>query len=447
MALRENLYFWRGFRDAIDSVGAIWPTLSVAGQAMAAEFACRIGPRRVLEVGAGTGSITAEIVRHMGPDDELVLCELNPQFVTYLRQRLEQDPLFLPHRGQITLHHMDVLEIDINERFDFIISAIPFTNCPAAVVKEIFECYQTILKPDGVLSFIEYAYVRSFKQHLLTPAAREQAAMVNRVMEQVLEGHLFRRDFVLRNLPPVWIRHLRFQPAEPSDALALKPLTHNRRIPLAAKTGVVTEAMPLLSTLFGLGILFRHKPRLLALIGLIAAGVVAFFRDPIRSVDLDPEVAMAAADGRVLAVERLRDTRFGDVEWLRIAVSLAITDVHINRSPIAGKVVQILSQKGDLAIPASNPKAEHNHAVYTVIEGHKSRCVVAQRVGIVARRIVNWTQSGTLLAQGERYGLIRFGSRTDVYLPANLVEPCVTVGDNVAGGVTVLARYRSNISK
>lgn len=441
MVLQESVYFLRGFCQAIDSVGSVWPTSSLGAQAIASEFARRRGPRRVLEVGPATGAVTAEIVRHMGPDDELVLCELNPEFVTYLQQRFVEEPLFRERRAQITLCHMDVTQIDKNERFDFIISTIPFTNCQPALVEAIFESYQTILKPSGVLTFIEYAYLRSLKQHLLMPAKREQMAMVNRIVTRSVEAHGFRRDFVIPNVPPVWVEHLRFEPPTPDEALALAPLSHNQRLPLGSKAGLATDAIPFLLTLLGISVFFRRQPPILALIGVLAAGVAAFFRDPMRSVRPDPEVAYAPADGRVLSVERVHDIRFGDVEWLRIAIFLDITDVHLNRSPIAGQVSRIISQKGGFAI-ASNPAADHNHALYTVIEGHKSRCVVAQRVGMVARRLVNWSRPGSLLAQGERYGLMRFGSRADVYLPAHLVEACVKVGDKVVGGQTIIARYR-----
>jgi phosphatidylserine decarboxylase len=141
----------------------------------------------------------------------------------------------------------------------------------------------------------------------------------------------------------------------------------------------------------------------------------------------------------VLSVERMRDARFGEEEWLRIAVFLSLADVHINRSPVAGKVVRMIHEAGGFAA-ADSADAEHNNALYTVIEGVHGRCVVAQRSGLVARRIVAWARPGELLAQGDRYGLIRFGSRTDVYLPAEHFAACVSAGDMVRGGETVIAR-------
>ncbi len=439
MGLREGAYFFKTFKHSFDDVGSVYPTSSLGVEAIISEFARHRGPRRVLEVGPGTGVITNEILRQMRADDELVLCEMNPAFVAYLRQQMQQNPLFRQREGQIRLIDIDVREIDRTEHFDFIISTIPFVNLPALMVREILSCYQDILKPSGVLTFIEYIYLRQIKQ--LIPLLRHKTPHIARyAVMNMMKQQLFRSDTVIRNIPPVWVKHLRFNSPDAADALALAPLEHHRRLAFGKTAGLATDALPFLFTLLGLGIIFRRWRPIVALIGLLFAGVTAFFRDPFRQVKPDPTVAYAAADGRVLSIEKMYDTRFGEEEWLRIAVFLDITDVHLNRMPIAGKVIRIITQKGGFEI-ASNPAADHNHAVYTLIEGVHSHCVVAQRVGMVARRIVNWSHPDELLAQGDRYGLMRFGSRIDVYLPANLVEASVKVGEPVVGGVTVLARY------
>ena len=130
---------------------------------------------------------------------------------------------------------------------------------------------------------------------------------------------------------------------------------------------------------------------------------------------------VAASDGKVLGVERLHDERFGDGEFLRIAVFLSVLDVHVNRAPVAGKVVDYFVVDGGFAA-AMKPDAEHNVAAYTVLETARGTVVVAQRTGLIARRIVQRAPVGSLLAKGERFGLIRFGSRTDVYLPADAAD-------------------------
>jgi phosphatidylserine decarboxylase len=151
---------------------------------------------------------------------------------------------------------------------------------------------------------------------------------------------------------------------------------------------------------------------------------------------------VAASDGKVLGVERLGDERFGPAnpDYLRISVFLSVLDVHVNRSPVAGKVVDYFVEDGGYAA-AMKPSAEHNVAAYTVLETARGTVVVAQRTGLVARRIVQRAPVGSLLARGERMGLIRFGSRTDVYLPADKVTPLVAPGDRVTGAATPIARW------
>ena len=438
MTIQEKLYFLRQLQHSYSSIGALIPTSRYAARAMASECARRAGPRAILEVGPGTGAITAAIIACMGPQDRLTLCELNADFVAYLRHRFDSEPEFQRVRDRVTLLHMDVTELDRGQRFDCIVSAIPFTNCPPAVIEAIFACYRQVLKPDGVLTYIEYAYLRPVKQRLLAGKARRELAAASAVLEPYLDRYQFRRDIVYRNVPPAWIRHLRFIEPPASVALDLAPLEHNRRIPLGDSAAISTEALPWLIGLLLLSLLgpLRH---LRALLGLAAAAIAFFFRDPVRPIVADPQVAYAACDGRVLSVERIHDERFGKEEWIRIAVFLSLANVHINRSPIAGKVARVVYLGGGYAA-ADSADAEHNTAVYTQIEGANTCCVVAQRAGLIARRIVNWTKPGVLLAQGDRYGLIRFGSRTDVYLPAHQFEPCVAVGDTVEGGVTALAR-------
>jgi phosphatidylserine decarboxylase len=149
---------------------------------------------------------------------------------------------------------------------------------------------------------------------------------------------------------------------------------------------------------------------------------------------------VAAADGKVLSVERMTDERLGPGEFLRVAVFLSVLDVHVNRVPVAGRVVDYFVEDGGYA-NAMTAAAEHNVAAYTVLDTDHGTVVVAQRTGLIARRIVQRVPVGTLVARGERMGLIRFGSRTDVYLPADKAEAAVAVNDKVIGGASVIARW------
>ena len=132
---------------------------------------------------------------------------------------------------------------------------------------------------------------------------------------------------------------------------------------------------------------------------LLAGPVAAFFRDPERAVPDDANAVVAASDGKVLSVERFVDTRLGDEEFLRVAVFLSVLDVHVNRAPVAGRVVDYFVEDGGFAA-AMKPEAEHNVAAYTVLETSRGTVVVAQRTGLIARRIVQRAPIGSMLARG-----------------------------------------------
>jgi phosphatidylserine decarboxylase len=248
---------------------------------------------------------------------------------------------------------------------------------------------------------------------------------------------------VLRAAPPLRVHHLRFTPATPHLAERLAPARTTSHVAVTGAMGLDSNGVFAAAALAGVALLtkalVRRKP-LWLLPALAAAPAAAFFRDPRRITPDDAGAVVAPADGRVLSVERIRDERFGTDEWLRVAVFLSVLDVHINRAPVAGRVVAVTREEGGYA-NAMTAAAEHNVACYTVLETVHGRVVVAQRSGLIARRIVNRAQVGSLLARGERYGLIRFGSRTDVYLPADAAEALVAPGDRVVGGETILAHW------
>ncbi len=254
-------------------------------------------------------------------------------------------------------------------------------------------------------------------------------------------------DLVLLNRPPVRVHRLRRSPVDLVTAERMDPAFRPSSVPLTGQWRIDSNGVA--AAAIGLGaamVLRRVRPKSRAWLvpALAAVPVAAFFRDPERVPPEDPQAIVSGADGKVLAVERLTDDRFasaGVSEWLRISVFLSVFDVHINRSPVAGKVLEVIREDGGYA-PAMNESAEHNVAAYTVLETSRGPVVVAQRTGLVARRIVNRTRPGMLLARGERYGLIRFGSRTDVYLPGDAAEPLVAPGEKVVGGESVIARWR-----
>jgi phosphatidylserine decarboxylase len=170
-----------------------------------------------------------------------------------------------------------------------------------------------------------------------------------------------------------------------------------------------------------------------AILALIAGFMAFFFRDPYRVIPNQPGVIVSAADGRVT---RIDETDSGKV----VSVFLSPLDVHINRSPIGGTITNVEYVKGK-KLPAMNNNASYeNERNSLTIENEDIKVVCKQIAGILARRIVCWNSQGDKLERGQKFGLIKFSSRTDLLLPPN-VELFVKVGDRVRGGETIVGKY------
>ena len=166
---------------------------------------------------------------------------------------------------------------------------------------------------------------------------------------------------------------------------------------------------------------------------------VFFFRDPDRAVPADPHAVVAAADGTVTDIAEVEETEVLKTKLRRVGIFLSIFDVHTNRAPIGGRVVYREHRQG-LCLDARRPDcSEKNEAMTWAFENSRATIVVRQLTGAIARRIVAWSDMGDELKKGDRFGMIRFGSRTEVYLPLN-ANVLVKVGDHVAGGATIIAR-------
>jgi phosphatidylserine decarboxylase len=166
---------------------------------------------------------------------------------------------------------------------------------------------------------------------------------------------------------------------------------------------------------------------------------LAFFRDPERVVPADPAAVVAAADGIVSDIVEIEEPDSLKSRARRVGIFLSVFDVHTNRAPIDGRVTYRQHRKG-LFLDARRPEcSEKNESMTWAFQNPRVTIVVRQLTGAIARRIVGWAQVGDELKKGERFGMIRFGSRTEVYLPLTATV-LVKVGDRVAGGSTIIAR-------
>jgi phosphatidylserine decarboxylase len=164
-----------------------------------------------------------------------------------------------------------------------------------------------------------------------------------------------------------------------------------------------------------------------------------FFRDPDRNIPADRNAVLAAADGTVTDISEVEESEVLKTRMRRVGIFLSIFDVHTNRAPIEGRITYRQHHEGLCLDARSQDCSEKNEAMTWGIENPRVTVVVRQLTGAIARRIVAWAEVGDQLAKGERFGMIRFGSRTEVYLPLT-ASVLVKAGEHVAGGSTIIAR-------
>ena len=188
-------------------------------------------------------------------------------------------------------------------------------------------------------------------------------------------------------------------------------------------------------------------PAIGLLASLVAVFVAYFFRDPDRVTPLREGLILAPADGRIISVESVvppAELGFGTSERVRVSTYLSVLDVHVNRSPIAGRVKRSVYIPGAFLNASLDKASEENERRAIVIETPKGVEVgVVQIAGMVARRIVTFVADGENVGAGQRFGLIRFGSRVDIYLPPGKAS-FVAVGQRMVAGETVIADLKSD---
>jgi phosphatidylserine decarboxylase len=181
-------------------------------------------------------------------------------------------------------------------------------------------------------------------------------------------------------------------------------------------------------------------PWLAAVFGAVTLFMVYFFRDPERTVPRQSDAVVSPADGRVLVAGDAEAASAPPGAWQQVSIFLSPLDVHINRIPVGGRVARVEYTPGRFLAAYRPESARENERNDVWIEGDRGTVVCRQVVGVLARRLVCRTAPGAVVRTGERYGLMKFGSRIDLYLPARTTLR-VAVGDRVRGGETVVATW------
>lgn len=211
-----------------------------------------------------------------------------------------------------------------------------------------------------------------------------------------------------------------------------------------AMVPVRKEGYPFIAAFFVAAVLLGFIWSGLFWIGLVLTGWCAyFFRDPERVVPVDDRLVISSADGIITAIGPASppsELGLGNASMTRISVFMNVFSVHVNRAPVRGRIIKAVHTPGKFVNAALDKASSENERSSLVIEGPQGTVVATQIAGLIARRILTWSKEGEALSVGERFGLIRFGSRVDVFLPEGY-RPRVSVGQTAIAGESILAEF------
>jgi phosphatidylethanolamine/phosphatidyl-N-methylethanolamine N-methyltransferase len=202
--------FYRQFRDQYHTTGSILPSSRSLARCLTRPMRNAPPPRRILEVGPGTGAVTADIVRCLRPGDRFDIVEINGDFVRVLEKRFAEEPEFQRVRSQTTILHRPLQEVPGQAVYDFMISGLPLNNFSLALVEDIFKSYQRLLKPTGTLSYFEYVWIRNIKMVLVGDEDKRRLQSLSQYLGEKIQRHQIAEETTMLNVPPAVARHFRF---------------------------------------------------------------------------------------------------------------------------------------------------------------------------------------------------------------------------------------------
>lgn len=200
--------FLREVRSTFHTTGALFPSSPALARAMVQALRGMPSPRRVLEIGPGTGAVTDAILQVLDDQDSLDLVEINETFADHLRDRFRRDSQWAQATVPWTLHVGDLLDIDLDPGFDAIISGVPMNNFSPELVRSLIDRTLALGRPGGYYGFFEYYAIRSVKKCFVGPSERNRLQGVGDVMHEYLAKHETSRDVVYANIPPAVAHHL-----------------------------------------------------------------------------------------------------------------------------------------------------------------------------------------------------------------------------------------------
>lgn len=205
-------HFMRQMWRQTSTTGAVMPSGRLLAKAITRPLAELDSPRRILEIGPGTGAFTDQIVRELRPEDRLDLVEINSEFADYIRRRFENLDSYRAVTDQCEVHCVSLDEFEPENGFgsyDAVVSGLPLNNFSPDLVSELVEASLKQVRPGGTFSMFEYMYVRPVRMRFGPRETRDRMQAIEEIMQSQFEQYRFRQDWVFLNMLPAWVQHLR----------------------------------------------------------------------------------------------------------------------------------------------------------------------------------------------------------------------------------------------
>ncbi len=212
--LARNIEFFRGFLKEFHTTGAVCSTSSIAAKTMCHPLEGNRAPKRILEVGAGTGAVTFQILPLLQPEDSLTICEVNANFADQLQKRLDNSPLYAQHSSRISFFEGYIQELQTQEPFDVIICSLPFLNFTVELTDEIFTKLRNLSHESTVLTYYEYIGIRALSKIFSLSKRRARFHQLDSYLSKLLSTHEIQKNRIWLNFLPIDVHTIKLLNAQ-----------------------------------------------------------------------------------------------------------------------------------------------------------------------------------------------------------------------------------------